>query len=243
MNKKSMLIMFVFIFIIGLMQADLVERHLLTLSKNNKVAIGISPKMWNIQAMDEDALQQASVLFTRLDASYGIDKFLSDQNGEESISAHYQYTVSCDIDQLYHNYHNLKKQYIQDIYGNSVYFFATDSLSTRYYFEENKQSSIEEDLPIKVIKKDIFAYGSAKSARLNTAFDMAFEQALLEYSKYKGQGVKTLKKNSNQESQHIMESSAVNTINQLEFSKVQIDVIHNATVLEFQVNVELRKAR
>nr|MBP7563132.1 hypothetical protein [Candidatus Cloacimonadota bacterium] len=61
------------------------------------------------------------------------------------------------------------------------------------------------------------------------------------YSKYMGQQINSLQKEENDRTKTIYERKAVNKLHQLEFSRIQIEVIRNGSVIEYQVKTELRK--
>jgi len=231
--------------LIGLIQADVIQIHLLQLPVNNRITIGISPKMWDKEAMMENALGQASVLFTRMDSAYSVDNYISVQRGsaehESSDHAQLQYNVVSDMDKLKMNYQSLLNQYDQEIYGNYVAFFAQQEIAEHIKFELVDESQLNDELAIRQENGDLFSFGSAKNSKLDEALDSAFDKAMFEYSKYMGQQINSLQKEENDRTKTIYERKAVNKLHQLEFSRIQIEVIRNGSVIEYQVKTELRK--
>lgn len=221
--------------------AEMIQRHLLTLPKNNNLAIGIHSKIWNSIAMEESLLQQAAVLFTRLDGTFAVEKYLLDQQNNNSSSAHYQYTVVSDIELLDYNYKNLKFINNQEIYGSIIAFFSLQDQQTKYTFSVSSKDVFAEKWGVNITKNDTLVYGISKSSRIETAFEEAFENALIEYSKYICQNIKTLYKVDDDNSVLVMENTAINMINHLEFSKIQIEILKDSKTLEYKVYIELRK--
>ncbi len=242
------MIVFVFMLIVcTLIQAEVIQRHLLILPENNQLSFGISPKMWDKNAMEENALSQACVLFTRMDSAFSIDKFLSIQKGGDSDdigeSAQLQYNVVSDLDKLKMNYQSLVTLYNQEIYGYYLAFFAHQEIKEQLLFKPVEDDILNDELPLRKEENTIFTFGRGKSTKLDDALDIAFDKAMFEYSKYMGQEIKSLQKEENEKSWHIYERNAVNQIHQLEFSRVLIEVIKNDSVIEYQVKAELRKRK
>jgi hypothetical protein len=210
------------------------------------MSIGMSPVSRDSELMENNALEQAAVIYTRLESVYSIDKQLglemADDTEGQSASASVKYTVSADMILLKDNYTLLINNSEQKIGAYYIAIYSKKDNPCTLKFLKTKTQNIPDTLYIKTDKETIYSYGKAVSSRLDDAFDEAFNNAVLEYSKYYSANLKSLFKEYNQKSSHAYELSAVNRLSKLELSTIEFEIRkEDNTYISYRVKIELKK--
>lgn len=230
-----------------LMGKEQVEKiYLLRLPENNRTALGISAISTNQDIMEANALSQAAVVFTRLDSYYGIDKYISisydidDQEDYESASV--RYSVSTDMNQLKDNFNLLIRNKEQKLGSYYIALFSKIEKKQDALFQVMNEHDPVFNSSVRAEGSHIYTYGSAKMLNMDDALDEALNNALLEYSKYQKINLKTMQKTLTDKTSTVHNLEAVNQVNNLEISAVQLTVFKDDIgTKRYKIDMELRK--
>lgn len=225
---------------------QIVSRYFLSIPEGNRIGIGISPQSINIDIVETNAQEQAAIIFSKLDSAFSIDKQLGlnygSAEGECDESASVKYVVSGSIEDVKANFALLINNGNQIIGNNYIAFFSKHDRTFKNRFEKTDVTKIADTLAIKTNKTNIYAYGKGISSLLDEALDEAFNNAMIEYSKYCNMHLKSLFKEDNQKSKHTYELQAINRLTKLEISSVEFETVRqDSSLIHYIVRVELKK--
>jgi hypothetical protein len=222
-----------------------IESHYLAIPENDTVSVGISPLSRNIDLMEDYMLSQAAILYTKCESAYSIDRYISVQSNntdrDNNQSAQLRYNVVTDLDRIKKNKELLIKLGEQQICGHMIALYSFNELDSALCFVPENNFKIFQVQPVQQIDNTILSYGKSKSTSIDSALDLAFNQALSDLSKYQNIKVKALQKESADYSESVLDIDAINEISSVQIAEIQINILKNDITIEYEVMIKLRK--
>lgn len=225
--------------------SQVIESHYLAIPENDTVSVGISPLNRNIDLMEDYMLSQAAILYTKCESAYSIDRYISVQSNnsdrDNNQSAQLRYNVVTDLDRLKKNKELLIKLGEQQIFGHMIALYSFNELDSSLCFVREDSFEFVQDQPFQQIDDNVFSYGKSKSTSIDSALDIAFDQALAELSRFQKIKVKSLQKESADYSESVYDIDAINEISSVQIAEMQINIIKIDITIEYEVMIKLRK--
>ncbi len=225
--------------------AQVIESHYLAVPEQYTISVGISPLIRNIDLMEDYMLSQAAILFTKCECAYSIDRYISVQkNSSQSDlndSAQLKYNVVTDMDRLKKNKELLIKWNEQEIFGHMIALYSMNQKDSTLCFTPDDKFLWDKETPVKRVNNDVISIARTKSPSIDSALDMAFDQALSDLSKYQNIKVKALQKESADYSESVLDIDAINEISSVQIAEIQINILKNDITIEYEVMIKLRK--
>ncbi len=245
--RKGLLILLSVLGFSCLFSVEMIDSiYKIQLPENIRQSIGISAISSDKRIMEENALSQAAVIYSKLDSSYGIDKYISicydDQSIEDFETVSVRYSVSSDIEQMKNNYKLLINNKSQELCGYNISFYSKKEIDAPVLFEKSEMIDSTFFCNIKLENDVLYCYGSGKTTQMDDALDEAFTNALLEYSKYQNMRFRSLHKNLNDKNSLVYNIESVNKVSNLGIKRAQLIITRDEIGLKrYQVCIELLK--
>ena len=163
--------------------------------------IGISPKSFDYDKMEDASRRMAAVIKGRNIGSYSISKYASQSVGEDDDTAKFKLNVSSSIEEVKRIYNSLNLIEETYLYGFFIGLYSEENLEIEQELvslsELTEPEWISEEKLI-VTDDEILSKAFASSINLDTAWEKAAENARIEIGKYLEKNVQGLVKSTDE---------------------------------------------